>query len=355
MAQTPRATFFQSLDWLRVYWRHFGQGQKLRAMIARRGGEVVGVVPLVVVREPTRVGPLRVLTYPLHDWGSFYGPVSAEPKAVLSAALRHVARTRRDWDILELRWVHPDDVAERCTQQALHQAGLRAARSVWNHTALVDLRGTWQQYQAAKPSKWRNNCHRWERRLAEQGSVTYIRYRPRGQAHGEGDPRWDLYDACEELARRSWQGCSTTGTTLSHESVRPFFREAHAAAARAGCLDLNLLLLNGQPVAFAYNYWYQGRVYGLRVGYDAGVSRQGAGNVLYLRALRDSFQRNDSAYDLGVGSLDIKWGFLTHIVPIYRFSYYAPGAPRAQVVRLKRWIWSHWGPAEAMPAPSQPK
>ena len=32
LGQTRGATFFQSLDWLEVYWKHFGKGQRLRAL-----------------------------------------------------------------------------------------------------------------------------------------------------------------------------------------------------------------------------------------------------------------------------------------------------------------------------------
>ena len=118
---------------------------------------------------------------------------------------------------------------------------------MWDRTAVVDLAGTWDEYLASRPAKWRNNFRRQERKVCEQGHVGYLRYRPLGEAKGDGDPRWDLYDACEGLARRSWQGTSTTGTTLSHESIRPYLRETHAAAARVGALDLNLLLIGGPP------------------------------------------------------------------------------------------------------------
>jgi CelD/BcsL family acetyltransferase involved in cellulose biosynthesis len=37
--QTPGASFFQSLDWLEVYWRHFGAGQKLRVLGECRWGQ----------------------------------------------------------------------------------------------------------------------------------------------------------------------------------------------------------------------------------------------------------------------------------------------------------------------------
>src|SRR5258707_1358174 len=90
---TAGASFFQSLEWLESYWRHFGSAQRLRVLVAELDGQIVGIVPLAVRSEPTRLGPLRVLTYPLHDWGTFYGPVGPDAGAVLSAALQHVQQT----------------------------------------------------------------------------------------------------------------------------------------------------------------------------------------------------------------------------------------------------------------------
>ncbi len=183
-----------------------------------------------------------------------------------------------------------------------------------------------------------------ERKLAEQGTVSYVRYRPGGQA-GDDSPRWDLYDACEGLARRSWQAAATDGTTLSHESVRGFLREMHETAAAAGAVDLNLLSLDGVPIAFIYGYHYRGYVYGLRRGYDGDRSRAGAGNVLLAYTLRDSFARGDRVYDMGVGSYASKRHFQTRLIPILRYSHYPPKSPRIQLLRLKRWWQSRRLPA----------
>ncbi len=164
-----------------------------------------------------------------------------------------------------------------------------------------------------------------------------MRYRPAGEALGDGSPRWDLYDACEEIARRSWQNAADDGTTLSTESVRGFLREVHQAAAAAGAVDLNLLYLGGSPVAFVYGYHDGGYVYGLRRGYDAEQGRIGAGNVLLAYTLRDSFARGDHLYDMGVGSRASKRHFQTRVIPILRFSHFPPSSPRTQLLRIKRW------------------
>lgn len=336
LPQTRGATYFQSLDWLRAYWQHYGAEQKLRALIVSSAGKPLGVVPLVVRREPTRIGHVRVLTYPLHDWGSFYGPLGPNASATLALALRHIRRTKRDWDLVDLRWIDADGDDGGRSAQALRAAGLPPHSKPWIKTVWIDLSQGWDTYWATRKSHWRTNVRRCERKVGQLGTVEHLRYRPLGTARGDDDPRWDLYDACEDIARRSWQGASTTGTTISHASVRPFLRDAHVAATKAGALELNVLFVAGQPAAFSYGYHYRGWTYGLRMGFDAEVSRDGLGTVLLHRMLQDSCVRGDHALDLGPGSLECKRHWQTELRTSYHSTYYARTAPKAQALRLKR-------------------
>lgn len=338
LAETPGANFFQSLDWLEAYWRHFGRSQRLRVLKVCAAGHVIGILPLVVRSESTRAGRVQVLTYPLENWGTVYGPIGPNPAATLTTALRHVRQTPRDWDMIDLRWVDRHGRDRGRTARAMQYAGFQVQQQVWDKFAVVDIGGSWDDYWAGKSSRWRNNFRRSQRDLAKAGDVTYLRYRPAGKAAGDADPRWDLYDACERIAAKSWQGSSSSGTTLSHLQVRDFLRDAHQAAATAGGLDLNLLYVGGRPVAFAYNYHYQGHVFGLRSGFDASVATAGAGTVLLGRALRDSFHRDDKTYDLGPGSLEAKRYWLTTVESSYRYTHYPISVPRVQALRLKRWL-----------------
>jgi CelD/BcsL family acetyltransferase involved in cellulose biosynthesis len=147
-----------------------------------------------------------------------------------------------------------------------------------------------------------------------------------------------LYDACEEIARHSWQAQSTSGTTLSHAEVRDFLREAHQAAARAGALDVHVLLVDHRPAAFVYNYHYQGYVSGVRMGYDPRVSRDGLGNTLLARSIATLCAQGDHTLDLGTEYLECKRAWATDIVGSYRCTHFPWAVPRAQLIRLKRWL-----------------
>ncbi|MCH8921897.1 MAG: GNAT family N-acetyltransferase [Planctomycetes bacterium] len=338
LGQTRRATFFQSLDWLEVYWRHYGQGQKLRVLIVEAHGEVIGIVPLVVRRKRSKLGRMRVLTYPLDDWGTFYGPIGPNPTATLHAAMQHIHSTTRDWDLLDLRWINNDHVDHRRTELAMRKAGFGADKKEMGQAGIADLRDGWEAYWAARTSKWRTNVRADQRKLAKLGRVSYVHYRPGGTVGGEDDPRWDLYDACEEVARRSWQSASQTGTTLSHESVRSYLRDVHAVAVRCGALDVHLLLVDGRPVAFAYNYYWDGYVSGLRMGFDAQGGAKGAGTVLLRYALKESAERGDHTYDMGAGYLACKYRWLSRTETIYRYTHYPLVNIRAQAMRAKHWL-----------------
>ena len=383
-AETPGATFFQSLEWLEAYWRHYAAAQRLRVVVVERDGRPSGIVPLVVRPDRTRVGPLTLLTWPLDSWGSFYGPIGPRSAETLAEALDYLREAPRDWDALDLRWqgVPGVDVAELA--QAMRGCGYQGQITQHNETAVIDLGGTWEEYLASRPKLWRRNFRAAERKLLGrmpapttltpspsptsilpslpteiqvelrqnafgrgevaalaptatcQLPIQYIRYRPKGAAQGDGDPRWDLYDACEQIAARSWQA-TANGTTLSHESVRPFLRDAHAAAAALGAVDVNVLYVDGQPAAFMYNYASHGTVYGLRLGFDPAFARASVGLVLFGMAVRDSFARGDQLFDLGIGSLDTKQPVETGRLGIYRLSHYPATSLRAQLLRVRRW------------------
>ncbi len=341
LSQTPGASFFQSLEWLEQYWQHFGSGRELCVLFVFDGERPIGVLPLTILREPTQVGPIRVLTYPLEDFASFYGPIGPTPAATLTEAMRYLRQRPRDWDAIDLRWTDTDGTDGGRTRRAMRASGFQGIRGDWQETVVIELDGTWKEYLAGRVKKFRQKIGRQSRRFDELGDVQYVRYRPLGLEHGEDDPRWDWYDGCVELARESWQGSSTTGVTLSHESVREHFRQTHALAARSGTLDMNLLLRQGEVIAFLYCYHLNGHICGFKTAYDPRHAKIGLGNVLYAKTIEDSFRRGDRDISLGSGSVEVKRPWATRVVRTHRYVHYPMSVPRTQLLRAKR-LWENW-------------
>jgi hypothetical protein len=329
--RTAGASFAHTLDWLSIYWKHYGADKRLRVLVVYDDADLVGILPLAVWKP--HPGEPKALTFPLDYWGDQYGPLGPNPGQVLAAGFDHIRRTARDWQMIELAWIDGLNDEER-TPAALEAAGFPAVCDRAADNALVDLTAfaSWDAYCASHNSKWRYNLRRWEKKLAERGKITYLRHRRAGDS---GPPRWDLYEACETISRASWQGSAPGGTMLTKEADRGFFRECFALAHPHAGVDLDLLFVGERPAAFGYRFYYRGRVTAIKVAYDLDFASEGAGTVLLGRSIEESFARGDHTIELSDEFLGYKKAWLTHLRPVYRYVYFRPRIS-AQVVRGKR-------------------
>lgn len=341
LAQTPDADYFQTPDWLETYWRCSGGSQDLRVLAVLDGEEIVGVVPFVIRSERTRIGPVRVLTYPLDDWGSFYGPVGPDRDRLLGAAMNHLKSTPRDWDVIDLRWVNASGDSADWLTGAMKSVGMATYRRPRTVIPIAQLDAGWRGYWSSRSKGTRSNLERYERKVEKLGRVEHLRLRPSLPEASAADPRWDLYDECERLAELSWQGNSTTGTTLSHTGIRDFLRAQHLTAVAAGGVDLNLLRVNGRDVAFQYNYHFGGRVSNLRHGFDPELAKLGVGKVLMLKVLRDSCGRGDAVYDFLPRHVEAKRRLATDILECHSYFHCPPRLSRTLPLLGKR-IYDDW-------------
>lgn len=344
LAVTPHASFFQSTEWLAARWKHATADETLFVVATEENGHLTGFVPFCIKRETTSCGTMRVLRFPIDGWGSFYGPISATPEETLTAALHQAWRSTLKFDLVDLTTIPVAEassaVATEATPTIVNLVGQDCEEAT--RVAMLDLAGDWSSYWETRRAQKnrRRNVERCERRLNELGTIRYERYRPGGSVKADVDPRWNLYDACESIARTSWQDGLVDGNTMHHDHVRPFLRDAHTAAICAGAVDLNLLLLDERPIAFAYGYHFQGYVDLMRIGFLPEFAKLAPGNALWTRLIQDSFRRGDRILDFGPTCLDYKRFWTTRLEPNYAVRQYA-STPKAQALRLARWLKQH--------------
>jgi CelD/BcsL family acetyltransferase involved in cellulose biosynthesis len=338
---TPNATFFNTFDWLDTYWRHFGYDQKLRVLIAYSAGEALGILPLCVRTEPYRLSKVRVLTYPLDNWSTWYGPIGPNPASTMLAAMQHLRRTPRDWDMMELRWVADESTQSGKSARAMRVANMFNEKQEYQWTSLIDTPASFDEYLANKSPSLRRQFRDTNRKLFANGRAEYTRHRPLPASEGDGHPRWDLYAKCETVAHASWQSQVDNGNTITTDRVREYFRASHAVAARLGMLDMHVLNVEGEPAAFLYGYHHQGNVTALRTGFDASHDN-GIGSALMLQAIQDSCNRGDHTIDLGPGEREHKRRLRTRTESTYRLTYTPIDSWRSQAVRFSRWAKRRW-------------
>jgi len=288
--KTPKASFFQSVEWFERHCRRVADIEQPRVLVVAVAGRPVGLVPWVTKTVRSRFGRARVLTDPLTQQGFFRGPIGCRPALTLQAALNH-AQSQTSWDRLELRHVEfQGDYTLGANRRNLSET----RHTVEDSRAIVDCQGDWVRYWQSRPNDLREEYRRSEQSLAERGKIEHVRYRPEGDPLFDGDPRWELFNEIErqEIGNRARQAA---GRPTAESDDSHILREMHDVATAIAGVDLNLLRLDGRPIAWAYNYRCDGRIE-MQYLHAADELSPAASCVLLGRMLRDGFRRGDESY-----------------------------------------------------------
>jgi hypothetical protein len=325
--KTPKASFFQSVEWFERHCRRVADSEQPRVFLVAVTGRPVGLVPWVAKTVRSRLGRVRVLSDPLAEQGFFGGPLGCRPALTLQAALNH-AQSQGGWDRLDLR--HVELQAGDGTPGANRLNRSQKLRAVEESRAIVECHGDWVRYWRSRPGEVREDYLRSERTLAERGELEHVRYRPEGAPLGDDDPRWELFNEIERGEHGRGEAASRSATDSNGAQL---LREMHDAATAVAGVDLNLLRLDGKPIAWAYNYRCDGRIEMQRL-HAAGEFSSAASCVLLGRMLRDGFRRGDESYLFDRETSRRAAGWQTGRAASRRSTHYARRATRARLVRL---------------------
>ncbi|MGE5183252.1 MAG: GNAT family N-acetyltransferase, partial [Acidobacteriota bacterium] len=274
---------FVSHAWASTWWHAFGAGHELNVLVARRGGECIGIAPLM--RTATQMFGLPVTQLELI--GNVHTPrndlLCSEP-AAYGALVAHLARTRAAWDVLVL----PQLVEGSPTIDAISRLGaehhVRTGLWMARPSPVLHVTG-----ELAVSTKMRQNLRNRSRRLAALGEVAIE------TITGGPGVAAALPDALR-LEAAAWKSANGTAITSDPAAERFYTRLADAMAAR-GWLDLRFLTLEGRRISFAYSLRYGDTLFVLKQGYDPALGHCSPGMVMFDRIIAAIRQQGLAAID----------------------------------------------------------
>jgi CelD/BcsL family acetyltransferase involved in cellulose biosynthesis len=261
---------------------------ELLFLLAHAGGRLVGYLPL-------RKTMLRALGIPYGRIESFslgycdrpYAVARAEDEAACAAAFyRHLRERERGWSMLDLT---AQDAAS-----ALHAIVEAPGRGYWARrfetapNTTIPLRfTTLADYFKSLDGDFRRNVTARCRRLLTAGRVEVV---------SSSDPaaRGELLDMYLDVETRSWKASVGAGIAR-HPDRLAFFR---ALCASPLTTVLQVMLLDGVPIAGLAAIELKGSWYILETTYDSAYSDLAPGYLLHLVALGEAIARGQGAFNL---------------------------------------------------------
>lgn len=327
--QTGDASFFQSYDWLRSYWRMFGEGQSLKTLVVTLRTKPIGIIPLVVRPTATTLGTVNVLTWPLSDQGVFYGPVGPNPAAALTAAFRYLKNSSRNWNAIELGHLDANGRDAPRVVNAMKNCGLQGFESARLPIPVVELLGSWDLFVEQRTREQRMQFSWAEQMVSRCGPITFHRWRSEGGDTGGTLRRRDLFQTVCEFHRNS------CGNSQGNTIELPLLEDVHPAAVDAGAVDICSLSVGDRPVACAYSYITNGTLEIVFMGADTRLDGD-AKPLLLGYMIRDGFGRGDERILLRTEDSEAVRIWQTGSTIAVTYGHFPKLSPSAQMLRRQR-------------------
>lgn len=281
---------FATHEWISSWWEAFGHGSSLAVFVARAGGVVTGIAPMMPAHGPGRrwLAPrwrsLHNAHTPRLDW--VVGHRHDDSYAALWTAVRPRAWTGR----LDIGALPDGSPTLPAISDLARRDGLLVGVRPGAWSPRVTTECGWDHYVASLSAHHRKNMRARLSQLSRLGPVALETVT--GGA--------DLAGALERgfwLESAAWK--RTNGTAiLSTPAVTTFYTRLAERAAAQGWLRLLFLTIGGRRVAFAFGLLYRDRLSLLKIGYDPEYARHSPGQVLFWTVIRDACASSIREVDL---------------------------------------------------------
>jgi len=324
LPQNPIQDIFYTWEWLFAWWKHHGKQRELWLITAWRSDELIGIAPLMLVERRKYGLRLRVLCNigtPDADVGGFI--VQNGDPQIYTAIGDYLLTRKRLWNVLELNEMRCDGPEIKHLIPLFENSGYVTQQKNDPHF-YVPVQGKWEGYLNRLPSKFRRELRSKERRIEERSRLTL-------EHHIGKEVTWRDISTIFEVNEEAHF------PHLYHSTEeRAFQREIFELMREQGWLNIFLLYVDDQPVAYNYGFTYDNKFEDWRAGFNIQYSDHSIGKILYLMTIEDCFKRAYREIDFLCGDEHYKtrWQTLERAYTQLRF------IPRNRLAPRIAYIWS---------------
>ena len=296
---------FQSYEWIRTWWTYFGKDRKLRILVFRDQGRLVGIAPLFVERARFLGIPvarhIQFIGVGLSDYTDIIMLPGYEP-SVLEGFARHLRATPEEWDVLDLEDVNEHSPVVRLLLPILQNQHVSVYQYRANVCPSVEMPERAEDLLQELGRVSRYNFRRKFRLLQTQFKTEVKLFR------SEQD---DLRKAVTDFSFIHGERWKSLGfpSAFDNERHREFHIEVATKFAKRDWLRMFFLNVDGLPVAVSFCFNFRRRIYMYQsnaYGSDA-VMKCSPGFLVRSVAMVEGISEGMRVFDFLRGSEEYKY------------------------------------------------
>ena len=291
LLKTPEATVFQTYEYQRAWWRHFGLSRELFILVIHQGEAVIGIAPLQTT--PTRYYGkyFRELGFIGVNWEvdrpkflfADHGAICCDITA------RFLAEHDGYWDLCRLYEQREDSLVLTTFQEQMHSYGYLTGASKDATAPYLRTDTTWEAFRKSLSRRLRKNLSGAKNKLAALGAVDYLDF----STYPEVVDKLEWY---KDIEQRSWKATAGVGPSKTGIYYR-FYADLAEQFGKSGQFHLRFITLDDTPVAGTFGLQFNGTFYSLHIAHDRQYEKCSLGTLLESLELESCFRGDCREYD----------------------------------------------------------
>jgi len=294
LSQSGIEDVFLTWEWLFAWWKAFGDKYELWLLTVRENGVLIGIAPFMLSTHQKLFLKLRVLLSIGTPQCDVSGIIATKKEIAVSSIHEYLLQHKNRWDLFEMNALPKNAYeAETLPKLFLKSGGYRKLEKDNEHY-YIPINEDWETYFNKLSKNLRRNLKRRIRRAEEHGNVTHKRYS--GQ-----NLTWDHFLTLFNINEKG-----SYPDLYKSQSSKVFHRSLFDLMQEKSWVQVEMLYINEEPVAFQYGYRINNKYQDWRGGYDSTYESLGPGKILMMFSLEKWFEQQIREVDFLRGTHDYK-------------------------------------------------
>lgn len=305
LERSPGSSVFQTYPWHVSWWRAFGDSHELLLILAHSGTRLAGIAPMMICRDRGVNGQARGR---LHFIGSTnhasdYCDFIVDPDVpeALDALLEAVYSAAEGLSRVDLSHFPGHSPNQDRTCEFFRRRGERVAVDV-EAVAPVRMLG---DRQADLKAANKSSLKRHVAYFRKAGDLRFHRCASEAEMLGYLEPFFEQH-------RERWARSDTPSQFLD-PAQRAFYRDLVRGLLPHGWLRFDVVMFNGNPLAFHFGFEYRRRFIWYKSAFDMRLASRSPGEVLIKFLLEDAIEKGLEEFDFTAGSEAFKYRFANRV------------------------------------------
>lgn len=312
-------TVFQTYEWLKTWWSHFGGQGQLHIITVRHDRQLVGIMPMFI-------DTYRVFGIPVYRCLRMIGSLVMQPKGgsfpvvlAFSDYLDMIAMPEHESKIIECIGLHfklnqerkifDEVILEEIPEDSAMYPDIIKQMSGENwicevteasECPVLTLPETWEEYLQSQSRNSRYKIRACLRKVEPGAEFNYSTCLSKNEIT-------EAFDKLVRFHQQRWNNLGQSGI-FADPRILAFIKEITFQFSDKNWLWVEKLSADNQTVAVDLMYVFKDRIYLIQRGFDdsSPVINQGPGNILLYHIFRSGIKRKMKMYDFLRGMEDYK-------------------------------------------------